>query len=214
VFLELGSFCQLPRALARRLARRAIELAKGDLRGIEFEHVEGVMRLAESLHGHGRFQIPGLDVLRSFDRIRLAPRRPDGLEGRNWRLAVEAPGEIQVPGTSLTLVLELSLVPDETCAVPARYNEGVSELDWDLVPGPLELRNWRPGDQYHRPEQAHPEKLKILFQEARVPLWERRNWPILTSGDQVIWTRRFGVAAKYAAGPGTRRVLRIREKGV
>jgi tRNA(Ile)-lysidine synthase len=94
----------------------------------------------------------------------------------------------------------------------ARYNENetVSELDFDKAGGRLELRNWRPGDQYRRVGRENPEKVKFLFQEARVPLWKRRSWPIITDGEVILWAYRFGAAAEYAATASSRRVLRIR----
>jgi tRNA(Ile)-lysidine synthase len=75
----------------------------------------------------------------------------------------------------------------------------------------MEVRNWRPGDQYQRAGHAAPEKIKFLFHEARVPLWERRHWPILTRGDVIVWARRFGPAAGFEAYPGSSPVLGIRE---
>ena len=94
----------------------------------------------------------------------------------------------------------------------------VGELDWqrfrrgDGAPG-LELRNWRPGDQYRRVGQSKPEKVKFFFQEARIPLWERGNWPIITYDGQIVWARRFGAAAEFASGPETRSVLQVAETG-
>ena len=93
----------------------------------------------------------------------------------------------------------------------------VNELDWKrlstfigALPS-LELRNWRPGDQYRRVGQSKEQKIKLLFQEARVPLWERRNWPIITYNGTIVWARHFGAAADFAAGPSTRVVLQVGE---
>ncbi len=52
-----------------------------------------------------------------------------------------------------------------------------------------------------------------MFQDGRVPLWERRHWPIITYNGIILWTRRFGAAADFAASPGARVVLRIDESG-
>ena len=57
-------------------------------------------------------------------------------------------------------------------------------LDWERCAGSLSsqglrLRNWRPGDQYQPQGRAAAEKIKTLFQEYRVPLWERRTWPVV-----------------------------------
>jgi len=84
-------------------------------------------------------------------------------------------------------------------------------LDWERCAGSLVLRNWRPGDQFHRRGRPAAEKIKTLFQEFRVPLWERRRWPVIARGSSILWTRRFGVARDFAAGPGSGRILVVRE---
>ena len=59
--------------------------------------------------------------------------------------------------------------------------------------------------------RTKPEKIKQYFQDDRIPLWERNNWPIITYNEIIVWARRFGVAAEFAPGPETRTVLRIEE---
>ena len=195
----------LPLAVARRLIRRAVEIVKGDLRSIGFEHVETILALAASTEGSGRTQAPGLDVYRSFDWLRLAPPGMDTRENRNFRLPVTVPGSIEIPGTRT--VIHLEVIDGRKCS----YNKEMGRLDWDRVSGALELRNWRPGDQYHPAGCDSAVKIKTLFQDSRIPLWERRTWPLITKGDEIVWTRRFGPAMSYAAAPETRSVLCIRE---
>ena len=55
------------------------------------------------------------------------------------------------------------------------------------------------------------EKIKKLFQEYRIPLWERQNWPIITVGSRIAWARQFGPAAEFAVDADSRMVLRINE---
>jgi len=75
----------------------------------------------------------------------------------------------------------------------------------------LELRNWRPGDQYQPVGHSGGERIKLLFQQARIPLWERRGWPVITSGNGIVWARRFGPAADLAATAKSRVLLKIQE---
>jgi tRNA(Ile)-lysidine synthetase-like protein len=86
-------------------------------------------------------------------------------------------------------------------------------LDWDRCEGSLTVRNWRPGDSYRTEFAADAKKIKTLFQENRVPLWERRSWPVIVSGVSIVWTRRFGVAREFAARPDSRRMLAVHERG-
>jgi tRNA(Ile)-lysidine synthase len=212
ILLNTKSLSGIPEAVARRLVRRGMELVKGNLRGIEFVHVAEVLALARNSHGHGRLQAAGLDIMRSFEWLRFG--RPTGHElgARDYRLPAPVPGVIPVPGESVEICLELVEKPQSSDGPDALiYNGLMARVNWRLVAGPLELRNWRPGDQYQPQGTSGTKKIKTLFQKFRVPLWKRRHWPVLTSGPSIVWARRFGPASVFAAGPDSREVLTIRE---
>jgi tRNA(Ile)-lysidine synthase len=214
VVLRASLLTELPVALARRVVRQAIEHAKGDLRQIEFSHVERILEMARSEQGHDRVQLPSLDVTRSFEWIRLAASAAQSQQENDFSFALQAPGSVELPKCSTRITLQ---VLEKTDAAGG-CDTVVDELDWqrfhplDSSAVDFELRNWRPGDQYRRVGQSSEQKLKILFQQARVPLWERRNWPIITYNGVIVWTRRFGAAAEFAASPSTRVVLRVAER--
>jgi tRNA(Ile)-lysidine synthase len=208
--LELPQLTTAPPAVARRLIRRSIQAAKGDLRQIDFNHVERILEMASSQEGHDRVQLPGLDVTRSFDWIRFSSS-PAAESGQDFELTLNAPASVELPGSQTRITLQV-LEKSETGQA---YATVVNELDWQrLTPTngalpSLELRNWRPGDQYRPAGQSKHQKVKFLFQEARIPLWERGNWPIITYNGTIVWTQRFGAAAEFAASPSTRVVLRV-----
>ena len=199
VLLRAEALRSLTPPVARRLLRRAIQDAKGDLRRVEFPHVETILRLAEGKEGHGRARIPGLDVLRSFDWIRLAPPGEDVAKNRDFRQAVSVPGRVVLPVDGSCLEFSVSAYEEEDCG-----------LDWERLPGPLELRFWTPGDQYRPIGHATVARIKEMFQKQKVPLWLRRYWPVVTCGQQILWARGFGPAADYAAAPGPQQVLKIK----
>jgi tRNA(Ile)-lysidine synthase len=214
VVLRSDVLAALPLAVARRLVRRAMELAKGDLRGIDFGHIAAVMDLARSTEGHGRLQAPGLDIFRSFEWLRFGQPRVSGADTRHYRLTLAVPGTVRVPGTDLAISLELIDKSGPSVSPDWVYNNWMGCLDWQRLSGSLELRNWRPGDQYQPVGYSGQEKIKTLFQQARIPLWERRHWPVLTDGSSIVWARRFGPAAGVAAEQDAQVILKIREDAV
>lgn len=202
-------------AVGRRLIRRAIEALKGDLRQIEFQHVQRVFKMACSEQGHGRAQIPGVDVFRSFDWIRLAPQGYDSGRERDFSIALRPPETVKIPGTGQEISFQL-IDRQSTSSPEAPCDSLIEELDWQKIvlaggAGVLEVRNWRPGDHYRRAGQTNEQKIKHLFQEARVPLWERRSWPILTACGKIVWCRGFGPATEFAASQLSTTILRIRD---
>jgi tRNA(Ile)-lysidine synthase len=194
----------LPPALARRVARHVIQRVKGDLRRIDLQHVEQILELARSQGGPGRCQLPGLDALRSFEWVRLAPP-DDAPAGYDLELAI--PGRVQVPGANRELVLELHASTAES-----GYNGEESEqLDWGRIPGTLRLRNWRPGDRYRPFGHAGEISVKSLFHKARIPRWERSGWPVIGCEGKIAWVARFGPAVEFAAAKGSQTLLKVRE---
>lgn len=222
LILATAAFTSSPPALARRLVRRAMEIVKGDLRGIDFVHVERVLECTRSPRGHGRFQAAGLDICRSFDQIRLSPAQNEATVPADFSLAVPIPGSVELPGSGTRITVRIlekkKRTPDYAVTGKQPCVTVVNELDWQRfrrgrgAPS-LELRNWRPGDQYQRIGHSKPEKIKFFFQQARIPLWERSNWPIMTYNETIVWARRFGACAEFAAGPETRCILQVLESG-
>lgn len=179
VLLRVPKLAELPAALARRVLRRAALIVKGDIRQLEFPHIEQLRDLATADEGSGRVIAPGLDAMRSFEWIRLT--RPAAPSVRNWEMSIEFPFTADLPGGGRIRV----------------YNKN----SFGQAFKPLILRNWRPGDRIRRMGESDESRIKQLFQDARIPLWERRNWPVLAAGDDVLWTAQFGFA-EGAAGFG------------
>lgn len=209
---DVRKLTPLSDAVLRRLVRRAIERIRGDLREIDYTHVAAMVDIVRQGEGHARIQVPGADILRSCDWIRFAPSaaRP---ATRDYEYTITPPCSVPLPGSVDPIRLEL--IENSKSASPRDTLE--ARLDWAAVQSvfsrsaPLCLRNWRPGDSY-QPIGAQEQKIKHLFQESRVPLWERRNWPILAAGSRILWSKGFGPAQQFAADSTSRLVLTIYER--
>ena len=188
VEIRAEALAGLPRAAARRLVRHVIRRVG---RGAEFEHVEKVIGLAQSRHGSGCVELPGMVAERSFDWMRFAA--PGGhLTPR--AVTVEAPGRYLWAGGEVCF---------EVNEKPQRA--GCVRLKWrgQPVPARLELRGWKAGDHYRPWGLPRDQKIQEMFQKARVPSWKRELWPIVSNGSKIVWVRDFGAAADFAGeGPG------------
>jgi tRNA(Ile)-lysidine synthase len=191
VEVSARELARLPRAVARRLVRHAIRQAKGNLRAVEFSHIEDVLELPEA---GGKADLPGIRAIRSFDWIRLEV--PDRIQPE----LEPGGGEVTVPGQRLApdgnsmICLDVIRRSQEATACATLK----SDLYFRRIPERLVLRGWRPGDRYCPVGHADDWKLKELFQRQRVPSWRRRFWPILCLGDKILWARDFGPAREYS----------------
>jgi tRNA(Ile)-lysidine synthase len=202
--LRASALAELPTAVGRRLVRRAMAQVKGDLRRLEYDHVERVLDLAAQSEGDGRLRLPGIDIRRSFDWIRVAAVAPR-VDLSSTRLTI--PGTYAV---SPDMCLHLEIAPHSFTLKKGATLKAV-ELSLRRLPPLLELRGWRPGDHYRPEGQARDQKIKEMFQVERVPSWLRPSWPIVSSGDTILWARIFGAAAEFAASREPGPVVRVWE---
>lgn len=169
-------------ALRRRQIRWAIAHFGAHAGQLDFRHVEAIVELFAPSLGSARLQVPGIDVLRSFDWVRFVPLAAAG--ARNWSYPLPVPGFVSLPTGGIRTELA---------------NMEGDQFDFDAAGSGLTIRNWRPGDAY-----SPVGSLKASFEAERIPLWERRNWPIIAQGSEIVWSKRFGVADAFRAAPGVR----------
>jgi tRNA(Ile)-lysidine synthase len=220
---SLGSFCkiesiyELHPAVRRRLIRRAIAEVKGDLRGVDLDHIDAILGLCQTEQGHARVLIPGVDALRSFGELLLT--RPGELAGRTrqYRFEIRIGEKCELPFGGGSICVNWVKSAAEICAnfkEDRHLEQETVNLDWDVlveagISKALIVRNWQPGDEILRPGHRTAEKIKALFQQNRVLLWERRHWPIVEIGKEIVWARTFGCAGKFKASGESSRIMRL-----
>lgn len=217
VELSVDGLATFPVAMVRRIYRRAIETARGTLKGIGWDHVEQLCSLGAKGGLGGEVHLPGIIAVRSFGTIRVECALVHD-RTTEFDITVEPPATVPLPGGRTKLIFQLTGRAGEDRG----YNGLRAEtLDWERVPSLLRLRGWLPGDSYRPQGRSRTKKLKVLFQESRTPVWERDGWPVLTvpadagedagSPDRIVWTRRFGVAEDFKPRIESRHWLKITE---
>jgi tRNA(Ile)-lysidine synthase len=201
--LRASALTTLPRASARRLIRRAIQLAKGDLRQIDFDHIEAVFKLQR------RLRLPGVTVTKSFDWILFTASTTPTLAEP---VVITPPGTWPSPDGLSQICVDVAHIRENLYPPPSNACATLKvEACWCQIRSPLVLRGWRPGDHYRPAGKSRDQKIQEMFQKARIPSWRRASWPILTNGNKILWSRQFGVAREFAVSGENRALLRIRE---
>jgi tRNA(Ile)-lysidine synthase len=190
-----------PIAVQRRLVK-----AIGEHAGItlEFKHVEEILRFAAEDGPSGKeLSLPlGWKLVREPDQLLfVTPDLREPAPPRNYDYELPVPGRITIVESGSSF--EARPIPGGT---EAGYNPD-NLLAAESLPGLLRVRNWRAGDRYWPAHTKSPKKVKELLQERHVALPERRLWPVLASGDEIVWMRGFPVPAKFRAKPGQEAVL-------
>ncbi len=190
-----------PIAVQRRLVKAIGENARIPL---EFKHVEEILRFAALDDASGKaLSLPlGWKLIREPEEIVfVTPDLRDPAPPHDYDHALTVPGEVAVyeAGSSVSA----QCIPAD--AQP-RYNPD-HLLDAESLPGPLRVRNWRPGDRFWPAHTKSPRKIKELLQELHVGQAERKVWPLVVSGDEIVWLRGFATPASLRAKPGRTAVL-------
>ena len=217
--LSVATLAPLHLALRRRLIRRALFALRGSLKRIDCEHIEAVLRLCGSMEGHDRVIVPGVDAMRSFDQLLLTNIDSRPTEERDYELALKIGHDVELPYQTGFLSVQ-SLKSDDSENICVNFKKELDEkveiCDWDgdlLAPSgtlpSLCVRNWRPGDIFKRAGHHSAEKIKTLFQSDKVLLWERKHWPVVVAGTEIVWVRQFGGSSTVTAAGGSRHIVRL-----
>ncbi|HSA93060.1 MAG TPA: tRNA lysidine(34) synthetase TilS [Terriglobales bacterium] len=189
--LDAAALRRQPVAVQRRLLRAAAQAA--GLR-LSFHHCEEVRSL---LAGRGAPSSCDLPEGRQAALLRgrlVFQKRAESAGPAEYEYRLRVPGEVEV--TELGTVIRASLVA--SAAGKAEYNRGRFLEPRKLEPE-LVVRNWRAGDRFWPAHSKSPKKVKELLAARRVAGPDRRLWPVVASGSEIVWIRGFAGAQAFVA---------------
>jgi len=197
--LTTAVLAEFPLAVQRRVIRAAAESLGFRL---EFRHVEEILEVSSGTRKSAALP-DGWMVSRNRNALRFEPAEAPNNPDYDYRLPV--PGRIDVPEVGTRF--EAALVP--TNSEPGYNPEHL--LDRALLAKELVVRNWRPGDRFWPAHCKSPKKIKELLQEQHVTGPEKKLWPVVVSGSDVVWLHGFPVPARLQPRDRTKEAVLIRE---
>ena len=201
-----GALLKQPKALQRRILRHWIEQLRGHLRGVDFIHIDALLRLIEEGPPQAKLSIAGgWEFVREYDRLRLGKSSRGALRVcYSYELKIGTP--LRVCEAGLELSAELLAATD--ARLPADLTEAL--FDSCCLTGPLVVRNFRQGDRFKPLGVPGHKKLKDLFIENKIPLSIRARLPLLVTGQEILWIPGYGRSASALVGDKTDRVVHIK----
>jgi tRNA(Ile)-lysidine synthase len=183
--LNLTVLINLPLALQRRVVR-----AIGESLGLrlDFQHVDAILALGSNQAGSTGLP-HGWTVLQKQGELRFELQN-DAAGQSDYKYCLPVPGSVEVRETRSRF---------ETVVVSGNAAEGYNPedlMDGTLLATELSVRNWRPGDRFWPAHTKVAKKIKELLQERHVTGLERKLWPVVVSGRDVVWVRGFPVPAR------------------
>jgi tRNA(Ile)-lysidine synthase len=193
---ELGG---LPSALRRRLVRAAAESV--GLR-LEFRHVEEILGLG-SATAKSAMLPDGWVVTKTRDGLQFG--LATGAANFDYEYFLAVPGMVHVPEAGSRF--EATIVPG---GVVPGYNRDHA-LNPAMLQKVLTVRNWRPGDRFWPAHSKSPKKIKELLQERKLGTPDRKLWPVVVSGEEIVWVRGFPSPARLRPPDSAKQGLVIQE---
>jgi tRNA(Ile)-lysidine synthase len=182
--LNLERFRALPLGAQRRLLQSLESFGMP----LDFLHMDRLVRLASSDENpESEIRLPG-----GWRAVRTAKEllifTPD-LRTED-RIACDYEYPFEVPGS--VAVWENGIVLDaQFTSADERYNPD-HLLDRRFADNLL-VRNWRAGDRFWPANSKQPKKIKELLQDRHITGDEKKAWPVIASGEEIVWLRGFGV---------------------
>jgi tRNA(Ile)-lysidine synthase len=205
---------ELPPALRRGTLRAAVEQLRGDLRDVDWVHIENAHRIVlekgvgtAATLPHGLLLVVGYDefVVGDATRVRAWVPRAD------WPLLNREPLELPVQGVvalpDSEWLVETELTHDRE--VPA--DRWTARLDFDRCSGERVLRCRRPGDRFQPSGlEGHTRLVAKFLIDAKVPRAVRDRLPLLAADERVLWVCGLRVDERARVRPETRQVWQVR----
>ena len=178
-----------PLAVQRRVIKSIGDYAEIPL---EFKHVDEILQFAAMRGGGNQLSLPrGWKVLREGGTLEFKAPETGTPEAIDYEYKLPVPGEVVIKEAGV-VVRTIAVDSEKLGEYAADQLFEPSRLSSKLV-----VRNWRPGDRFWPAHTKAPKKIKELLQEKHVSHEQRKLWPVVVSGDEIIWVRGFPGRAHF-----------------
>ena len=188
--LDVSSFLHLSVALQRRVVKLILSyLCHQDLMELSLDKVDQVRKLAENENPSAMIQMfHGIVAEREYSKLIFTKKTQMPDEARDLKKApkmiwLPSQGVSSLPGFLGRIEIFESDKPIH------RLNNVFSQavFDLDLLTRPLYVRARKPGDKMRCLGMRGRKKVKSLMMEAKIPKKLRPCYPLVGSGDEIIW---------------------------
>jgi tRNA(Ile)-lysidine synthase len=200
VKLNVAEFVKLPLAVARRVARYALETANPS-RTYGLEEADELRRV---LAGSARADISGVGVERFGASAVLSIRGARGASPAPIELRLEIPGTVEAPRGAWTVTAEGPLAKPASIGLDAtNVVIDASDLGSHLI-----VRYRRPGDRMHPLGAPGRRKVQDVLVDRKVPRDDRDSLPIVTTEKgEIVWVAGEVLADPFRVTPLTKSVV-------
>jgi tRNA(Ile)-lysidine synthase len=205
VLLDINKLKEIPVSLKRRVVRYALKTIQGSLRRINFDHVERILKLIESLPPHLQISLPhGIKVYKEYECLGFSRALEEPIS--YYYETNTLPEIINIPEIEQKITIS---VFDWDISHSSLTEKKIALIDFEKINFPLIVRNWRRGDCFHPLGMQGSKKLKDFFIDLKIPRIERNQVPLVLFKDQIAWIAGHRVDERVKITQSTKKVVKL-----
>jgi len=212
IVLNTHALLSKQRIIQAEVVRRAITLITGSEHDLGFNHVEAILRLAESGESGKEIHVPGPVVVRKqYERLDFRPLdAPAEPAPEISTVFVTIPGRTPLPSLGFVLITETRAVaPDQVDALRRNRNPYEEWLDLERLRPPLLVRGRREGDRFHPLGAPGAKSIADFFSDEKLDPDVRLRTGILCDQQGPLWVMPLRIDERAKLRPTTHTALRV-----
>ncbi len=217
LILRVESMERKPLALQRALLRSAIKKLQPSARDVSFDTIEQAIQfVSDPTRPKSRPLIAGLMLRDLGEEILLYHTDSPVIFDRLPQLLGEAqvdvpvPGEVELAGGWKLSATSESIVPGSYQAYLNAQEGDFAAIDESSLSVPLSVRTRAPGDRIQPLGLEGTTKVSDIMINNSIPELARARWPIVVSGDEIVWVAGIRMSHLFRLTAGTSRAIVIR----
>ncbi|WP_066321836.1 tRNA lysidine(34) synthetase TilS [Bacillus sp. FJAT-29814] len=179
IIIDIAEFLEMPLPLQRRGIQLILNyLYKEKPAALSAVHIDQIFYLINYGGPSGELDLPGdLKVYRSYRELLFQFQH---LKVEKYSIQLNGPGSVNLPNGVLTAEYSKGNIQD-TKAHTALFS--VEAVQWPLI-----IRTRQSGDRMTLKGMTGSKKLKDIFIDQKIPMYDRDLWPVITDRNgSILW---------------------------
>ncbi len=216
VTLNIDKLSAYPKAIIRRVIRMAIEGYKGDLKNIEYAHIERIIQLLNQQSGKCVTLCEDIIVLKEFNQLifQRESSMVKTLSGFARSLdTVPIKGYIQEANIAFSIrqieQVEYKELINYKDSFKISQNVYTKWFDYDKIKANLVLRSRKSGDFIRIHKNGGSKSIKKVFVDQKIPGTQRNKIALLADGKEIIWAVGIRDNPTYAVTVESKNIIEV-----
>ncbi|MCR4435151.1 MAG: tRNA lysidine(34) synthetase TilS [Clostridiales bacterium] len=198
-------------SITRRVLRYAVKNLKGNLKGIEYVHIDSILKLISENRTGAEVHLPcSLRASLTYGALSIYISKNEG-EKLRFKKDISIPGRTEVE--ALGSLLEAEVV-EKSCGQfgggqGSSQNSMIQFFDYEMLKSGINIRNRRDGDIFKPYRSNGTKKLKKFFIDSKVPRSLRDKIPLIAVDNEVVWIIGYKTSDKFKVTENTKKVLKL-----